>query len=132
MHLRLFAQRGPEDALAGVPGTVVPPLWVDGGARQVSTQTQFAEYPRRVRTKLDAGPDLPERFRLLEQDCVNATLPQRERGCDAADAAPGDQDPEITCDQGSSRRAPCRSTDGSHLQNCYTFRARRDHDRDLG
>jgi hypothetical protein len=118
MHLRLFAERGPEDALASVPGTVVPPLRVDGDARQRSAQTQRAEYPRRVCTKLDAGADLPKCFRLLEQKGVDATLPQRERGRDATDAAAGDQDPEIMSDQHSSRRAPCRSTHGSHLQDC--------------
>jgi hypothetical protein len=41
MDLRLFAERGPDDALAGVPGTVFPPLRVDGDARQRSDQTSL-------------------------------------------------------------------------------------------
>jgi hypothetical protein len=87
---------GPEDALAGVPGTVVSPLRVDGDARQRLAQPQGPEYPGRIRTELDAGSDLPRGVRLLEQLGVDAPLPECESGGNSTDAATGDQDPEIT------------------------------------
>jgi hypothetical protein len=96
MCLCPLAERGSEDALAGVPGTVVSPLRVDGDARQRLAQPQGPEYPGRIRTELDAGSDLPRGVRLLEQLGVDAPLPECESGGNSTDAATGDQDPEIT------------------------------------
>jgi hypothetical protein len=96
MCLCLLAERGPEDALAGVPGTVVSPLRVDGDARQRLAQPQGPEYPGRIRTELDPGSDLPKGVSLLEQLGVDAPLPECESGGNSTDAATRDQDPEIT------------------------------------
>jgi hypothetical protein len=75
-----LAERSPEDALAGVPRTVVSPLGVDGDARQRPAQPQGPEYPGRIRTELDAGSDLPKGVRLLEQLGVDGPLPECESG----------------------------------------------------
>jgi hypothetical protein len=102
MCLCPLAERSPEDALAGVPRTVVSPLGVDGDARQRPAQPQGPEYPGRIRTELDAGSDLPKGVRLLEQLGVDGPLPECESGGNSTDAATSDQDPEITPPHGFS------------------------------
>jgi hypothetical protein len=67
-------------------------------------QAKRTKNPGRIRAELNAGPDLPKRVRLLEQEGIDATLPVGERGRDAADTAARDQDSELVSDQDPSRQ----------------------------
>ena len=61
------------------------------GRRQRLGEPERGEHARRVRKELDAGADLLEALRLLEQDDRKAVPRDRERRRQAADARSGDE-----------------------------------------
>ena len=97
MRLRPLAERRVVEAVAGVPGAIVAPFRIVRDARQRIAEAERPQDARRVAADLEAGADLAEGRRLLEQLGRDAALPQRQQRRDAADAAARDQDFEICC-----------------------------------
>src|SRR6266568_3222195 len=96
MRLRPLAERSPVEAVAIVPGPVVPPLRVDRHTCQCVTEAERPENACRIGTELNAGSNLTEGLGLLEQKRFDAALAERQRQGDAADPAACDQDFETT------------------------------------
>ena len=67
---------------------------VDGERAGLVADAEPVEAVEGVRAELDAGADLAEDRRLLEDDRAEALLGEAEGGGDAADAAAGDEDGE--------------------------------------
>src|SRR5262245_46863795 len=74
MRLRPRAERGVVEALAHVPGAVIPSFRIDSDTRERLAETERAQNPGRIGAELDAGADLPEGLRLLEQLGLDAAL----------------------------------------------------------
>ena len=68
------------------------PLGVDGAATGALADAERVEARERVRRELNAGADLADLRRLLEDDDAKAALRQRQRRGEAADAGAGDDD----------------------------------------
>ncbi len=90
-----LAERRVVEPVAGVPGAIVAPFRIVGDARQRIAEAERPQDARCIAADLEAGADLRERRRLLEQLGLDAALPQRQQRRDAADAAARDQDLEI-------------------------------------
>src|SRR5215831_16294792 len=102
MRFRPLAERRPVEAVAIVPGPVVPPLRINRHACQCIPEAEGPEHTRRIGTELNAGSNLSKGFCLLEQKGVNAALPERQGEGDAADPPTCDQDFETTVGHASS------------------------------
>src|SRR5215510_5638448 len=96
MSLRPLAERCPVEAVAIVPGPIVPSLRKNRHTCQCVPEAERSQYPRCIGTELNASSNLSERLRLLEQKRLDAALPQRQGERDAADPAACDQDFEST------------------------------------
>ena len=68
------------------------PIGVDGAAARALADAERVEGGERVRRELDAGADLADLRRLLEDDDAKAALRERQRRGEAADAGTGDDD----------------------------------------
>src|SRR5262245_13815567 len=98
MRLRSLAEWCPVEAAAIIPGPIVPSLRIDGHTCQCVTEAERPENPCSIGTELNAGSNLSESLRLLEQLRFDATLTKRQGRGDAANAAACDQDFETTHD----------------------------------
>src|SRR5262245_1295678 len=96
MRLRPLPERRPVEAVAIIPGPVVPALGIDGHACQCVPEAERPQNTRCVGTELNAGSNLTESLRLLEQKRLDAALPKRQGEGNAADPAARDQDLETT------------------------------------
>src|SRR3954467_2907017 len=96
MRLRALAERRPVEAVAIIPGPVVPSLRIDDHTCQCLTEAERPENACCIGTKLNAGSNLTKSLRLLEQKRCDAAGPQRQRQGNAADPAARDQDFETT------------------------------------
>src|SRR6516165_463925 len=95
ISLRPLAERGPVEAVAIIPGPVVPSLGIDRHTRQCVTEAERPENACCIGAELNAGSNLSESLCLLEQERFDSALPERQRRSDAADPAARDQDFEM-------------------------------------
>ena len=77
-------------------------IGVDGAAARALADAERIEGGEGVRRELDAGADLADLGRLLEDGDAKAALRERQRRGEAADAGAGDDD--------QSLRRHCRSS----------------------
>ena len=124
MRLRPLAERRVVEAIAGVPGAIVAAFRTVDDARQRIAEPERPQDARRVAADLEAGADLGEGRRLLEQFGLDAALAQRQQRRDAADAAARDQDLSLWSDTtGHLRCCPIRF---NHLRSFPRKRESRD------
>ena len=105
------AERRVVETVAIIPGAVVPSLGIDRHARQCLAEAERAQNPRGIGADLDASANLAKGFSLLEQQRLDAALPERQRGGDAADATAGDEDFELVARHERAAKTGCPALD---------------------